>query len=126
MIWEKFYKSTIESCEEDNCLVVTYESLLRSMPHEMEQVLRFIQFPLTNELIQCLIKEGEGKFKNIKSRSKSDIATIKKIISQAVNMNITEKYWSFVDDMKERIHYQVGSNVEEVFCKNQLKMSILK
>ena len=96
--WEWFlqYKSTLWSYQIKTWLdqskvpvhIVQYENLVANTRQELQKVLKFLKYPVSEKILDCVLETSDGYFKrtkhlNFDPYSQENVATVLRTISQA-------------------------------------------
>ena len=60
--WMNFYNEILNNCSK-NCLLVEYEIIKSNTIYELAKILKFLGFPMTKNIQNCLSQNLDGDFK---------------------------------------------------------------
>ena len=68
--------------------IVQYENLVANTRQELQKVLKFLKYPVSEKILDCVLEASDGYFKRTKHLnfvpySQENVATVLRTISQA-------------------------------------------
>ena len=117
--WQNTYDSVLQDYEHP-LLVVEYEKLKSDFIFEMERILSFLGFDMTDKLKSCLLKDSIGDFKR-KSRPQKEMDQIYRNFTSMQLNKVQNTYQKYLEKFQIKIKdLQIRQNLQSKHKKYEL------
>ena len=117
--WQNTYDSVLQDYEHP-LLVVEYEKLKSDFIFEMERILSFLGFDMTDKLKSCLLKDSIGNFKR-KSRPQKEMDQIYRNFTSMQLNQVHNTYQKYLEKLQLKIKdLQIRQNLQSKHNKYEL------
>ena len=117
--WKQFHDSVLQNFQHP-LLVVEYEKLKSDSIFEMERILSFLGFDMTDKLKSCLLKDSIGDFKR-KSRPQKEMDQIYRNFTSMQLNQVHNTYQKYLKKFQLKINdLQIRQNLQSKHNKYEL------